>query len=120
QLEETLSHYRGCNVSFHCEDPELLEANKRAATHERRRPAECEVSATQFALAMIEKYDLTGKLCHYSVEEGLPLIRQARQRGLRVTCEVTPHHLYYDESQITEANRGLMQMNPPLRAPHDR
>ena len=120
QLDETLQNYRGCAVSFHCEDPILLEANKGAATHEQRRPAACEVSATKFALRMIEKYDLTGKLCHYSVGEGLPLIREARQRGLRVTCEVTPHHVYFDESDITDENRGLMQMNPPLRSKADR
>lgn len=120
QLDETLAGYRGCDVSFHCEDPVLLEAHKQAPTHEQRRPPECEVSATRFALTMIEKYDLTGKLCHYSVGEGLPLIRAARSRGLRVTCEVTPHHLYYDTSGITDDNRGAMQMNPPLRAPADR
>ncbi len=120
QLDETLANYRGCNVSFHCEDPELMEKHKGAPTHEQRRPAECEVSATRFALQMIEKYDLTGKLCHYSVGEGLPLIRAARAKGLRVTCEVTPHHLYYDETDITDANRGWMQMNPPLRAHDDR
>lgn len=120
QLDETLSRYRGCNVSFHCEDPLLLEAHKHAATHEARRPPECEVSATRFALQMIEKYDLTGKLCHYSVGEGLPLIRAARARGLRVTCEVTPHHLYFDTTDITDANRGAMQMNPPLRGSADR
>jgi dihydroorotase len=120
QLDATLAGYRGCDVSFHCEDPVLLEAHKHAATHEGRRPAECEVSATRFALQMIEKYHLTGKLCHYSVGEGLPLIREARKRGLQVTCEVTPHHLYFDTSNITAANRGLMQMNPPLRATADR
>lgn len=120
ELDETLCRYRGCNVSFHCEDPLLLEAHRNAATHEQRRPAECEVSATRFALQMIEKYDLTGKLCHYSVEEGLPLIRAARSRGLNVTCEVTPHHLFFDTSQITVQNRPLMQMNPPLRSPADR
>lgn len=120
QLDQALAPYRGCDVSFHCEDPVLLEAHKQATTHELRRPPECEVSATRFALRMIEKYDLTGKLCHYSVGEGLPLIREARQRGLRVTCEVTPHHLYFDTAGITEANRGLMQMNPPLRATADR
>jgi dihydroorotase len=120
QLDETLSHYRGCNVSFHCEDPILLEAHKQAATHEERRPPECEVSATRFALLMIEKYDLTGKLCHYSVKEGLPLIRAARARGLKVTCEVTPHHLYFDTDDICDSNRGWMQMNPPLRAASDR
>lgn len=120
QLDQTLAAYRGCHVSFHCEDPLLLEEHKSAATHEQRRPAACEVSATRFALQMIEKYDLTGKLCHYSVGEGLPLIRAARQRGLRVTCEVTPHHLYFDDSDITDQNRGLMQMNPPLRQTTDR
>ena len=120
QLDDTLASYRGCCVSFHCEDPELMEQHKGAATHEQRRPAECEVSATRFALQMIEKYNLTGKLCHYSVGEGLPLIRAARDKGLRVTCEVTPHHLYFDESDISDANRGWMQMNPPLRAHADR
>ena len=120
QLDETLANYRGCCVSFHCEDPELMEQHKGAATHEQRRPPECEVSATRFALQMIEKYDLTGKLCHYSVGEGLPLIRAARAKGLRVTCEVTPHHLYFDETDINDANRGWMQMNPPLRAHQDR
>lgn len=120
QLDETLANYRGCSVSFHCEDPELMEQHKGAATHEQRRPAECEVSATRFALQMIEKYDLTGKLCHYSVGEGLPLIRAARAKGLRVTSEVTPHHLYFDETDIVDANRGWMQMNPPLRAHADR
>jgi len=120
ELDDTLAHYRGQNVSFHCEDPELLDAHRDAPTHEARRPPACEVSATRFALAMIEKYDLTGKLCHYSVEEGLPMIRAARKRGLRVTCEVTPHHLYYDLSRIDDENRPLMQMNPPLRAADDR
>ncbi len=120
QIDETLAHYRGCNVSFHCEDPELLDAHANASTHEQRRPPECEVSATRFALAMIEKHNLRGKLCHYSVGEGLPLIRAARERGLSVTCEVTPHHLYFDETDITPANRGWMQMNPPLRSVSDR
>ena len=120
ELDETLQHYRGCNVSFHCEDPELLDANQNAATHEQRRPPECEISATRFALQMIEKYNLTGKLCHYSVGEGLPLIRAAREQGLKVTCEVTPHHLYFDQSVIDDQNRGKMQMNPPLRGIDDR
>jgi dihydroorotase len=120
QLDRTLAQYRGANVSFHCEDPVLLKKHQRQPTHERRRPPECEISATRFALQMIEKYELRGKLCHYSVGEGLPLIREARRRGLPVTCEVTPHHLYFDETQITDDNRGRMQMNPPLRGPSDR
>lgn len=120
QLDETLEHYQGCCVSFHCEDPELLDVHRDAVTHEEQRPPECELSATRFAIEMIKKHGLTGKLCHYSVGEGLPLIRDARNQGLPVTCEVTPHHLFYDLGSITTENRGLMQMNPPLRADADR
>jgi dihydroorotase len=120
ELDQTLASYRGQSVSFHCEDPILLEKHKGALEHEDRRPPECEVSATRFALSMIEKYNLKGKLCHYSVAEGLPLIRAARARGLVVKTEVTPHHVFLDTAQLTPANRPWMQMNPPLRSPADR
>src|SRR5579885_30739 len=49
QLDRTLAQYRGANVSFHCEDPVLLEQHRGEPTHERRRPPVCEISATQFA-----------------------------------------------------------------------
>ena len=120
ELENTIAEYRGQNVSFHCEDPILLEHHKGSLTHEQRRPAECEISATKFALYVTEKYDLTAKLCHYSVKQGLPLIREAKADGLRVTAEVTPHHMFYDVLDINEGNRGLMQMNPPLRSEADK
>jgi len=120
ELDATLASYRGRAVSFHCEDPVLLERYQSAPTHEARRPPECELSATRFALAMIEKYGLTGKLCHYSVGEGLPLIRDAKARGLPVTAEVTPHHVFFDTTMLTDANRPWMRMNPPLRGPADR
>ncbi|MFO0945033.1 MAG: amidohydrolase family protein [Planctomycetota bacterium] len=119
-LDRTLANYRGKAVSFHCEDPVLLAQNRSAGTHEARRPPECELSATRFALSMIEKYNLTGKLCHYSVGEGLGLIREAKSKGLPVTAEVTPHHVFFDTAMITDENRPWMQMNPPLRSPSDR
>jgi dihydroorotase len=120
ELDRALAAYRGKPVSFHCEDPELLERHRGAATHEARRPPECELSATRFALEMVRRHDLRGKLCHYSVGEGLPLIRAARAVGLPVTAEVTPHHVFFDTAMLTEANRPWMQMNPPLRGPADR
>jgi dihydroorotase len=120
QLEEVIAHYRGRNVSFHCEDPVILDASRGAPTHEQRRPPSAEISATEFAVYLIEKYDLTGKLCHYSTGDGLKLIAAAKARGLRVTAEVTPHHLFFDETMLTDANRLLLQMNPPLRSRADR
>jgi dihydroorotase len=120
QLDLVLAAYRGQAVSFHCEDPVLLELHRGAATHETRRPPKCEVSATRFALAMIAQHGLTGKLCHFSAGEGLPLLREAKVRGLPVTAEVTPHHVFFDTAMLTDQNRPWMQMNPPLRGPADR
>lgn len=120
QLEETIARYRNCNVSFHCEDPLILDASRGAATHELRRPARAEISATQFALQLIERYDLQGKLCHFSTGEGLKDVIAAKARGVRVTCEVTPHHLFFDDTMLNEENRAWLQMNPPLRGREDR
>jgi dihydroorotase len=120
QLESVIARYRGKNVSFHCEDPETLAAHSGAATHEARRPAAAEITATEFALHLIETYDLTGKLCHYSTRDGLPKIAAAKAKGLRVTAEVTPHHLFFDDSMLTAENHKWLQMNPPLRSREDR
>ncbi len=120
ELERAIAKYRGKNVSFHCEDPEILRESKGAATHEQRRPARAEITATEFALKLIEKYELVGKLCHYSTGDGLKKIAAAKARGVRVTAEATPHHLFFDDSMLTEENRLWLQMNPPLRGREDR
>ena len=120
QLEQAIAAYRGQNVSFHCEDPIILNEHRGAATHEARRPAIAEMTATEFALHLIEKYELVGKLCHYSTRDGLQKVIAAKKRGVRVTCEVTPHHLFFDDGMLTEENRLWLQMNPPLRSAEDR
>ena len=120
QLEGVIASYRGCNVSFHCEDPAILRESSGAATHEQRRPARAEITATEFALYLIERYELVGKLCHYSTKDGLAKIAAAKARGVRVTAEATPHHLFFDDTMLTDENRLWLQMNPPLRGHEDR
>lgn len=120
QLEQAIARYEGQNVSFHCEDPEILEASKNAPTHEVTRPAAAEITATDFALQLIERYNLKGKLCHYSTKEGLPKIKAAKERGLNVTVEATPHHLFFDATMLTPENHKWLQMNPPIRSREDR
>ncbi|TGL77155.1 amidohydrolase family protein [Leptospira yasudae] len=119
-LEDTIRNYAGQNISFHCEDPEILEKHQDEKFHEDRRPAEAETMATDFALFLIEKYNLRGKLCHYSTGDGLNKIKAAKQRGVKITCEVTPTHLFFDKSMLTPENRLWFQMNPPLREKEDR
>lgn len=113
-LETALEKYKGENITFHCEDPEVLEESKTASTHESRRPARAETLAIDFALELIEKYNLTGKISHCSIIEGVNKISEAKARGLKVTVEVTPHHLFFDETMLN-GNRGELQVNPPIR-----
>jgi dihydroorotase len=120
ELESAISKYSGQSVSFHCEDPAILQDNKNQATHESRRPATAELSAIEFALSLIKKYSLSGKLCHISTATGVQKIAEAKKSGINVVTEASPHHLFYDESNITEANYKFMQTNPPLRSRADR
>ncbi|OGI60803.1 amidohydrolase [Candidatus Nomurabacteria bacterium RIFCSPHIGHO2_01_FULL_37_25] len=120
ELENVLAQYHGCSISFHCENPEILDENKNKITHEERRSPKAEISAIDFALRMIEKYNLSGKICHSSTKEGIEKIKNAKMRKLNVVAEVSPHHLYFDREMLTEDNQNWMQMNPPLRASADR
>jgi len=122
-LDFVLKHYKNQVVSFHCEDPEILENNKENSSHELRRPVEAELLATETALQLIKKYHLKGKLCHYSAGSGLKLISQAKKEGLHVDCEVTPQHLFYSIEKLklkSKKEQIYFQMNPPIRYEEDR
>ena len=58
-------------------------------------------------------------ICHVSTERGMRLVRAAKEEGLPVTCEVTPHHLFLSEDDITDDYDTNYKMNPPLRLPAD-
>ena len=123
ELDSVLENYRDQIVSFHCEDPDILDSNKNELNHFTKRPISAELMATDIAIELIEKYNLKGKLCHYSAGEGLSKIQQAKARGLNVTCEVTPQHLYFSEDAILKKSKEdqiLFQMNPPIRARLDK
>lgn len=70
----------------------------------------------------IELCRLTGcalHIAHISTAKGLELVKRAKEEGLPVTCEVTPHHLFLNEDDITDAYDTNLKMNPPLRSAHD-
>lgn len=58
-------------------------------------------------------------VCHVSTKESVRVIRDAKKAGIKVTAEVTPHHLLLSEDDITEDDADF-KMNPPLRAKADR
>lgn len=70
----------------------------------------------------LELAALTGgwvHVAHLSCASSVELIRQAKRRGVRVTCEVTPHHLALTHEAIGEFDTRA-KVNPPLRTEADR
>lgn len=57
-------------------------------------------------------------VCHVSTKESIELVRHAKQLGINVTCEVTPHHLLLADADIVDDNAEY-KMNPPLRSRAD-
>lgn len=57
-------------------------------------------------------------LCHISTEGSVELIRQAKERGVQVTAEATPHHFTLCDEDINDYDANY-KMNPPLRARKD-
>jgi dihydroorotase len=109
----------------HAEDPALAAGG---VMHEgltsttlglRGMPGETESIMVARDLALAE---LTGGWVHFahlSSAKSVELIRQAKRRGVRVTCEVTPHHLALTDEAV-EGFRTEAKVNPPLRAERDR
>lgn len=57
-------------------------------------------------------------ICHISTAEGVDLVRDAKKRGVKVTCETAPHYLWFTDEDLE--NTGRWKMNPPLRSEYDR
>lgn len=55
---------------------------------------------------------------HISTAGSVKIIREAKQQGLPVTCEVTPHHLLFTDDKIADYDTNF-KVNPPLRTPED-
>ena len=69
----------------------------------------------------VQLAELTGArlhIAHLSAKASLEQVRAAKSRGLRVTCEVTPHHFTLIDEDVTYDSR--FKMNPPLAAREDR
>lgn len=56
---------------------------------------------------------------HVSTSYGVDIIRRAKKRGIRVTGEATPHHIFFTDEHCRDYNT-LFKMNPPLRSEEDR
>ncbi|KAL6080601.1 Pyrimidine synthesis [Balamuthia mandrillaris] len=71
------------------------------------------------ALMVASLYDRALHVAHLSLAEEILLIRAAKERGLKVTCEVTPHHLFLWKEQFETIAEGRQEVRPRLATKHD-
>lgn len=82
------------------------------------RPKEAEIQAIAKALILSRKANVSLHVCHLSTREGLDSIRGAKARGMHVTTEVCPHHLFLTRDSYTELGPHVVT-TPPLRTKYD-
>jgi carbamoyl-phosphate synthase/aspartate carbamoyltransferase/dihydroorotase len=71
-------------------------------------------------LLMSLLYDKPVHICHVARREEILLIRAAKEKGVKVTCEVTPHHLFMTEKDIPQDSPGKGEVRPRLATSRDR
>ena len=69
-------------------------------------------------LKLAEETGCKYHVCHISTKESVELIRQAKKRGVKVTCETGPHYLVFCDEDLKD--EGRFKMNPPIRSKEDR
>jgi dihydroorotase len=70
-------------------------------------------------IALCELTGCTLHIQHITTAAGVALVKAAKAKGLPVTCEVTPHHLFLSEDDLDESYDTSLKMNPPLRTHAD-
>jgi dihydroorotase len=119
------SSLAGRVLALHCEEPAL---SRGGHAHEGQVSAElglgpypstAESVMVQRDLALAADTERPLHLMHLSARESVEALRGARDAGVAVTAEVTPHHLCLTEEAVRTLDPNT-KMNPPLRAPADR
>jgi dihydroorotase len=118
----------GLSVIQHAEDTRLTQGASMNAGPVafklglRGMPAEAETGLVERDIRLLtELRDARAHLhvAHTSTAGAIAAVRQARRNGLRVTCEVAPHHILLTDEHVGWYNTNF-KMNPPLRSAADR
>lgn len=111
-------------IAAHCEDNSLLlggyiHDGEYARMHGHRGISSAsEYKQIERDLRLAEETGCAYHVCHISTKESVELIRQAKARGVDVTCETAPHYLVLCDEDMQED--GRFKMNPPLRSRADK
>ncbi len=120
----------GVPIVIHAEDDAVIAAARAAyeaehgaitdiAAHSDIRSRDAAVSALETILALVKETAATNvHITHISTAQEVELIRAAKQAGLSVTCDVTPHHLTFTVADYAQHGTRI-RCNPPIREQAD-
>jgi dihydroorotase len=112
-------------IVAHCEEDTLI---NKGSVHEGKFskehgingiPSVCESVHIARDVLLAEAADCHYHVCHISTKESVRTVRDAKRAGIKVTAEVTPHHLLLCEDDIPGLDANY-KMNPPLRSAEDK
>ncbi len=112
-------------IISHCEEPSLARGGQMHEGYHSTRlglrgiPAAAEEVMVARDLILAELTGVRLHIAHISTAHSVEMVRIAKQRGVRVTAEVTPHHLIFSDEDLAEYGTDL-KVNPPLRSAADR
>ncbi len=113
----------GKPIIAHCEDESLLNGGYihkgeycRANGH-KGICSQSEWGQLKRDLELVESTGTQYHMCHLSTAKSVELIREAKAKGLNVSCESAPHYLLLNDGDLEES--GRFKMNPPLRSAED-
>lgn len=115
----------GMTVVAHCEDLFLAEGgkiNEGVVSQQlgvKGIPASAEDCGTAREIALAAALDVPIHICHVSTKTSVALIRDAKNRGVKVTAETAPHYFSMTEQELLKRDADF-RMNPPLRTEEDK
>ena len=119
-----LSNENGLLVASHCEDLNIInggiinkgETSAKLGVKGMDRASEDYITAREMILA--SSVNARIHICHVSTEGSAAMIRFAKSRGVKVTCETAPHYFMLTD-KLLEKRDADYRMSPPLRTPED-
>lgn len=112
------------HVVAHCEDLYLADGGKINEGEVSKKlgvkgiPASAEDCGTAREIALAAALDVPVHICHVSTKTSVELIRDAKNRGVKITAETAPHYFSLTEKELLRADADF-RMNPPLRTISD-
>ena len=115
----------GVLIAQHAEEPRLT-VGAVGARGARRRPARPGGVARAAEESIVARDALLARdagarvhICHASTAGTVEIVRWAKEQGISITAEVTPHHLLLDDARLASPTTDVNRVNPPLREARD-